>query len=367
MELVRRNRWIALSLPVALAAVAALARPAPPGVLAAARPLPVDACAQVASVGGSVAGVGASAWYRLDAMLDANGTLVGRRLTAGRGAARWTAELPPESFASGPVGGRVLVGDDDGYRSRLRTLDTARGCWSVVGTESSVIRSALFTADASGLYEHRVDRATRRDLGVWQRDAAAPDASRQILPGLDANQVLGPTFSTTLLTADDGRLAVSSCGERACRTRVLDPSTGATTMTDGTGPATGVVGGQLVASEACTGLPCPIRVIDLASGGTSNLGPAMGSAVSAPGGSGLVVLPGEQGLRVARADDPTRTVDVPASSGLAPIPRTSTSETGFEAPRDLVAVAPGGSAADPSLVRLLNPASLQITAVEVLP
>ncbi len=368
MELARRTRWIALSLPVALAAAAALARPAPPGVLAAAGPAAERACAQEASADGDSGAAAGGAWYRLDPRLDARSTLVGRVLTAGRGSARWTAELPPESFASGPVGGRVLVGDDDGQRSRLRLFDTSRGCWSVVGTEASVIRSALLTADASGLYEHRVDRATRRDLGVWQRDGRVPGDTRRVLPGLDPSPAYGPTFSTTLVLADDGRLAVSSCGERACRTRVLDPATGATSTAGGTGPAAGVVGDQLVALQACDGLPCPVRAIDLASGTASALGgPATGAAVLATDGSGLVVVPDERGLRVVRARGAAPTSDVPGTSGLAPVPRTSTSETGFEAPLGLVAVAPGGTAADPSLVRLLDPATLQITAGEVLP
>ncbi|MHB8958428.1 MAG: hypothetical protein ACYDAN_02260 [Candidatus Limnocylindrales bacterium] len=368
MELARRTRWIALSLPVAMAAAAALARPAPPGVLAAAGPVAERACAQEASADGDSGEVSGGAWYRLDPTLDARGTLVGRVLTAGRGSARWTAELPPESFASGPVGGRVLVGDDDGHRSRLRLFDTRRGCWSAVGSEASVIRSALLTADASGLYEHRVDRATRRDLGVWQRDGREPGHPRRVLPGLEPSPAYGPTFSTTLVMADDGRLTVSSCGELACRTRVLDPATGTMSTAEGTGPAAGVVGDRLVALEACDGLPCPVRAIDLASGAASALGGgAMGVAVIATGGSGLVVVPGERGLHVVRARDAARTADVPDTSGLAPVPRTSTSETGFEAPRGLVAVAPGGSAADSSLIRLLDPASLQITAGEVLP
>ncbi len=367
MELARRTRWIAYSLPVALAAVAALARPAPPGALAAAGAMPERGCALAGEANARGTLDGAPAWYRLEPLLDGTGTLVGRQLTAGRGTARWTAQLSPESFASGPVGGRVLVGDDDGHRSRLRVLDTVRGCWSVVGTEAGVIRSALLTSDAAGVYEHRVDRATRRDLGVFLREIRGSGAPRQVAAGLEADAVHGPTFSTTLLLGDDGQLAVSSCGERACRTRVVNPATGAASPIRETGPAAGVVGAQLVAPEPCEGLPCPMQVIDVASGGATSLGPVMGPAVLAPDGSGAVVLPAEAGLRVARPDDPARSAEVPGTRGLAPIARTSTSETGFEGPAGLVAVGPGGSAADPSLVRLLNPATLQITAGEVLP
>ena len=65
-----------------------------------------------------------AAWYRLDPVLDEHGSLAGQRLTVGLvgGPARHL-DLAPESFVSGPVGGVVLVGDDDGTESRLRLLD----------------------------------------------------------------------------------------------------------------------------------------------------------------------------------------------------------------------------------------------------
>ncbi|HEY5629652.1 MAG TPA: hypothetical protein VIR16_09095 [Candidatus Limnocylindrales bacterium] len=368
MELARRTRWIAYSLPIALVAVAALPRPAPPGVLAAAGMAGERACAATGEAAGHGEGAagGATAWYRLETVLDADGTLAARHLVAGRGAGRWTAELPPESFASGPVAGRLLVGDDDGHRSRLRLLDTVRGCWSAVGTEDSVIRSALLASDGH-VYEHRVDRATRRDLGVWARELASPEASRPVLGGLDADPASGPTFSTTLLLGEGGRIAVSSCGERACRTRVVDPESGAASPVVRAGPAAAIMASQLVALEPCEGLPCPMLVVNLATGATTSVGPVTGMPVSPPDASGVLVVAGDHGLRVGRTSDPLHLAEVPGTQQLAPIPRTSTSETGFEAPRGLVAVAPGGSAADPSLVRLLDPAALKITAGEVLP
>lgn len=367
MGLAQGNRWtrsLALLAPAALAAVSALARPAPPGALAAA-PLPARECLPAAT---AAAGPAGAAWYRLDPVLDPGGTLAGRQLTAGLGSARWTATLPPESFASGPVAGRVLAGDDDGQRSRLRLLDAARGCWTALGTESAVIRSAVMTADGTLVYEHRVARATRQDLGVWRRDLSRRGAAAsRVLPGLAADAAAGPTYSTTLLAGDDGRLVVSSCGERSCRTRVLDLSSGQTSAVGGTGPAVGVWGGGVVALAPCDGLPCPLERVDLASGATSRLAESSGVAVLVPGLADTVALASGTGIGVMRlgADGPP--VPVPGADGLAPLRLGSTADAGVEAPRGRVAVAPGGRMDDPSAVRFLDPATSRLSSQEVIP
>lgn len=366
MGLARRTRWMALALPVAVAVVASLARPAPPGVAAAA-PLPDRGCSPGAG-SGLAAARATHAWYRLDTLLDAGGTLAGRRLTVGRGPVRWAADLPAESFASGPVGGRVVVGDDDGVRSRLRMLDTVRGCWSPIADEAAVIRSAVLASGGERLYEHRVDRATRSDLGVWQRDlAVSPDTASRVLPGLGADAVGGPTFTTDLLVAADGRLVASSCGLRLCRTRVLEPQTGAMATVGAIGPAIGAQGGDLLALTPCTGLPCPIMAVDLRTSASRLVGDTRGPVVmAADAGTAIVVADGTS-LGVLRLGARPSRAAVGASMGLSPLSTASTAESGVEAPPGLVAVAPDGRIDDPSAVRFLDPVTLRLTAGEVLP
>jgi hypothetical protein len=314
-------------LPVALAATAALIRPAPPGAVAAG-PLPTRACPSSLDDAAGAAR-GAPAWYRLDPVLDATGTLSGQHLVVGRGGARWSEDLPPESFASGPVGGRVLVGDDDGNRSRLRAFDTAQGCWTSLGEEPSVIRSALL-ATASTVYEHRVDRVSRQDLGVWRRAIGAGAAPATLaLSGLLASAADGPTYATSLLVAEDGRLVVGACGERACRTRVLDPGSGSVATVDGIGPALAVSGQQLVARAVCDALPCPLVGVDLQTRVSRRLAASLGS-------------------------------------GLEPVPATSTADSGIETPPGELAAAPDGRVDDPADVQLID-AATQLTAGEVLP
>lgn len=365
MELGGRIRWLALALPVALAAAATLARPAPPGVMAAGSSAG-NACASGAGSGSGDAW--SPAWYRLDPLLDAGGTLAGQQLTVGRGLASWSAALPAESFASGPIGGRVLVGDDDGRRSRLRTLDTVRGCWTVIATSADVIRSAVLTSDGARVYEHRVERATRRDLGVWERVlGAAPAVTTRLLEGVTPDAEHGPTFTTSVLVADDGRVVVSSCGLRACRTRVADPASASVASVAGTGPAAGVIGDRLVALEACDGLPCALDAIDLASGTATRLDDAGGAAVVVPASPDAVVLADSGGLGVLHLGGQTADASVPGTAGLAPLPGTSTAASGVESPRGRVAVAPGGRVTDPAAVRFLDLSALQLTDDEVLP
>ena len=120
------------------------------------------------------------------------------------------------------------------------------------------MRAALVTPDGSAVVEHRVDRATRADLGVWRRplDGAAPGGC---VAGLAADARYGRTFSTELRWAPDGRLAVTACGEMRCRTRLLDMASGRSTSVGPTGPVIGVTSdGAVVAHEPCGGFPCAI-------------------------------------------------------------------------------------------------------------
>ncbi len=117
-------------------------------------------------------------WYRLDPILDAAGDLDGQLLVVGQVGRRGGFELPlrVESFASGPSGGRILVGSDDGRRSLVRIIDVDRRCAAVVHEGRELIRRAVFDAEGGGIVEFRLDRATRADLGVWSRSSGRHEA-----------------------------------------------------------------------------------------------------------------------------------------------------------------------------------------------
>ena len=292
-------RWIGTGI-VALGAVGVIAattlgagdRPwAPP---ACSRP-PGDVIAAVrAPRPVTPAGLPGEVSFRVGPLLDRAGALSGQRLAVGVGDARVTRswELPRESFADGPWGGEILVGTDDGTVSRIYALDAAAGCARTLATERDVIRRATVDPLGAAIIETRVDRVSRADLGVWRR-ALDGGPARRLLEPLAADARFGRTFSTELAWDVKGdRLAIQSCGEVACRTRIVarDGRLAAELALTDLGPLVGIDGDRLVSYGACRGLPCPIISTDLVTGARRILvadgGPAI--VVASPDGAQLV-------------------------------------------------------------------------------
>jgi hypothetical protein len=313
--------------------------------------------------GGAPPGEG-GAWYRLDPVLDATGTLAGMRLLAGGAEGPGRALiLEPEAFASGPVQGRVIAGEDDGARSVLRALDPESGCATTVATvRDAVVRSAVATADGNALYEHRVDRRTREDLGVWRRELAGWQTlgqARRVLAPLRADAAYGPTFTTGLAVAPGGDVVVSSCAELACRTRVLAPDGRVATFAP-TGPALGVVDGILVAREVCRGLPCPI-VAHERDGAQRVLVPD--ARLAALGGAtGETVVVETAGGRLRAVDVRSGAAHALDVDDVLPVGGGSLATSGASSAPGEVLLAPGGRVAGNSNVRRFLP-----TAEEVAP
>lgn len=277
-----------------------------------------EACAGLPRIGGSSPG----SWYRIDPILDA-GARAGQRLVIGRAGDRGTRtlELDAESFAAGPFGGMTLVGSDDGTRSRLSLVDVASACSWSLGDSRDVVRTAALAPDGATLFEFRVDRRTRTDLGVWQRALDGSTAASRVLPPIDADARFGRTWLTDLTWSEDGgSLAVQSCGEIACRVRVLDPADGNVRLVadPGAGDLVGLDADRLVVHGACRGLPCPLLSIDLAGDSTIVLDHAAGQAVLSRDATGRPVVVHELGagggrLRSVRLDG-TDPHDLPGDS-----------------------------------------------------
>lgn len=350
MELVRCLRFAPL---VAVAAIGISGITGPAAMVAGDPPWEPPPCP--AGAGATPTGDAATgAWFRMDPMLDAGGTLASQRLEVGTaaGAARWLL-LPPESFASGPVGGLVLTGTDDGRASRLQLVDPARACATVVGREGSVIRSAVLAPRGDAIFEHRVNRTTRADEGVWRRSVSTGRTSRVLRP-MPPDVHFGPTFVTDLRTAGGGRLVVASCGQRACRTRVLDPANGHVDRVDGTGPALGVSGGRLIARAACAGLPCPVIARDLDGTGSSVLVATAGAAALGGPGDGLLLY--EDGGGGTRTLDLRTGVRAKVARGsLLPVAGGSLATSGADAGPGALVLGPAGRIPDGRHARRLDP------------
>jgi hypothetical protein len=236
------------------------------------------------------------AWYRLDPKLDRDGGLEGQRLALGLGGSRVTRvmDLPAESFAAGPFGRIVLVGADDGVLSQLVAVDVDAACSWTVAEDSTVIRRATIDPDGLTVYEMRVDRATRADLGIWSRPLDGSLPAVRILDPIGSDERFGPTFTTEFSWDVEGArsLAVQSCGEMACRTRVLDLFTRQLRVVEDPdlGPSVGLAGDTLVSYAQCPGFPCPIAATSLTTGSRSILAEAaaVAAVVRTPDGPRLV-------------------------------------------------------------------------------
>lgn len=354
MELVRCLVGTGTLAVVAMAA--ALGATRPPVLAGVDPPWQPPPCREVPAGGDAAASGSTSAWYRLDPVLDEGGSLAGQRLTLGLiGGLTRNVDLPAESSASGPVLGSVLVSEDDGAESRLRLLDVRRGCESVLARERSVIRGALLAPDGTAAWEHRVNRGTRADEGVWRRPlGASAGAATRVLAGLPPDARFGPTFGTELSWLADGRLGVASCGERACRVRVFDPATGRSTGFEGSGPIIGVLDDIGVTLGVCTGLPCPLETVDLRTGRRAALVDGAGLAAM---GDGVLLFEAADGSVAALDLGSGRRRALAVEHGLLPVRRTSAATSGAETPAGSLLLAPDGHLDRPSDGRHLDPAT----------
>jgi hypothetical protein len=234
-------------------------------------------------------------WYRLDARLDRSGALVGQRLGLGIDGGRSSRfiDLPPESFAAGPFGRMILVGADDGATSRIEAVDPAAECSWTLAHETDVIRRA--TIDPAGVlvYEMRVDRTSRTDLGIWAQPLDGSRGAIRVLEPIGFDDRFGPTFSTEFAwDLANESLAIQSCGELACRTRILGQDGNSLHAVDepDLGTMVGIADNVLVSYGACPGLPCQIVATDITSGVRSVIADAAaGAALTAtPDGPRLV-------------------------------------------------------------------------------
>lgn len=261
------RRWkLWLGPPIALLAIAVVFGRFQPGAEAGGRttPRPAGVCAAKAPPPGALRAARGT-WWRLADRLDGAGALVGRTLFAGLGGAtRLTLELGAESMASGPVGGLVVVANDDGRFSDVRLVSAAEGCSWLVHRDDAVVRSAILDPSNGTILAHRVTRETRSDMGTWRVTGLAPDAVLERVVGPLVDQPdLGPIWATELrLDAEAGTIAVQSCSDQGCLIRVatLDRPAGVPTIVRGPelGSILGFAGDRLVTWERCAGLPCSL-------------------------------------------------------------------------------------------------------------
>jgi hypothetical protein len=296
--------------------------------------------------GDAVGTVRGAAWYRLDPILDAAGGLAGQRLIVGRVGRAGGFELPlgVEAFASGPSGGRILVGSDDGHRSVVRIVDVARRCSVTIHEGRELVRRAIFDTAGGGIIEFRLERRSRADLGVWSRPANGAKATRLVEP-LRPNERIGRIFATGLSWSGDGRrLVVTSCGEAACLARIVDRATGRVRTVDDPqiGEVIGLVGDDLIAYGGCPSLPCEIVAMDLRTGRVRDIATLAGLAtVAVVEKRGVVAFEDYTARGHVRLGplDGTERRTVPLDKGMRLVPGSDRALAAIELPAGVIAVA----------------------------
>ncbi|HEX7950040.1 MAG TPA: hypothetical protein VF494_06810 [Candidatus Limnocylindrales bacterium] len=342
----KRPRWILAGLLLAGAGgLLAAERLLPAAEAGRSSPLPgLVACAANPAFGPAAA-PRPGAFFRAEAHLDAAGTLVGRRLYVGvAGQIAATTELPAESAMTGPVDGVVVTTADDGSRSIIQLVSVA-GCATTIHATASVVRRAIADPFDGSLLLHLIDRATRADQGVWRLAAGATRPER-ILEPLPASLHFGTVWATDLvLDATGGRLAVQSCQDRACLTRILDlarPTAAAIVLRGGgQGPMLGFAGDRLVTWAACDGLPCALLAWDVsAAAPTTLVAEASAAGLTGDGRLLVAVLADGAGERAVVVDLATASIRAlhGLSPGERPVARGGIANAGLELASDQLAV-----------------------------
>lgn len=250
----------------------------------------------------------AHTWWRLADRIDAGGSLVGRRLEVGIGGSTTLAlVLDRESMASGPVGGVVTVASDDGASSAVLLVDVAAGCWWRAHTSQDVVRSAHIEVTGDRLLEHVIQRRDRADSGIWRIGFGQVSNGVLVMEPFVPRAAMGPVASTEVrLDPSGGMLAVQSCSDAACLTRIQpfdDPLAPPLTIEDPhQGEVIAFIGNALITWQWCLGLPCPIVAWNTETGAMTVLVEnVVGAAVTGDGRTLVAVTDTETG-RAFRVD-----------------------------------------------------------------
>jgi hypothetical protein len=115
-----------------------------------------------------------------------------------------------------------------------------------------------------------------------------------IAPALELDPERGPNWVTDLrLAADGGLLAVQSCTDMGCLTRVFDLRRGLVPIARFEGEQGSIIGfteDAAITWSACFGFPCPIQRWDLATGAVATVVEKAESAAVTPNGRFVVAV-----------------------------------------------------------------------------
>ena len=303
----------------------------------------------------TLADIGAGAWMRFDPTLDADGALVGQRLSIGHPRTRIRASHGPARrvVRGGAVRRLLLVGADDGAASRLFTIDVAAAAPRRSPTMADVIRRATISpAGDDRLREPRrprdPGRSRRLATAARRHRTGGARAGRRSRPDGRFGRTWSTEFTWSLEGDRAGRPVVRRDGMPDTRPRARDGGRAGPARRRPSARAARRHGRpRLVSYAACRGLPCPLLSVDADSGGQVPLTDAAGLAtLSGTGPDARVVhewtAPFGRRLRSVSPDGRV-TADLGAiPTGLRLTPDAVRSGSGTRLPPDWVLLSPDG-------------------------
>lgn len=123
------------------------------------------------------------------------------------------------SFVQGPAGGRVVIVDDYGDFSTIRSVDARTGFEKLIIFTADLVTAAAPAPDGEIVYYAKVDRATGSDLGVWLTRGMRSETKIDEAP---EGFVLDELSVWRLAVSPDGHVVAQFCfGEVRCTTHVM--------------------------------------------------------------------------------------------------------------------------------------------------
>lgn len=258
-------------------------------------------------------------WFQLDRRLSVDGASLGKTLLAGTlGTASPTTsvDLAEDSFAMPPVGGQVLVREDDGNTARLATVSTVDGSIRELLTTSDRIPAAALEPTGSS-YVYLV--APRAGGAIALRQGELSGESVLLFDAWSVPPLGFGTFQVLVSPGGDAAL-VEFCGESGCAGVYVDLVDRSVTQLDKANLGWAVyLAGSVIYHLRPDGGSGPLIELDVGSLASRTLADDVSWAqVGSAGGTMVVARVGADDASISTIDLKTRRERILLSEPLGP-------------------------------------------------
>ena len=308
--------------------------------------------------------IGPVFWYDIAAKTDDQSALVGYLLTSGQLGSKPNdpLELPTSAWASGPVGGLVLVGSDDGKQSTVQIVGPSSA--AILWTSKDIVWRGALLPDGSAILA-LLTRDKREEGGIVHvgSDGVPVQVVKRTVP-----PTFGQTWSEELfISAASDVLAVQDCAPGSCRSRFYDMTRAYALIGSSEGDfcqLIGVTSNRFAAfgADACdSGRPADVLVGPLGKGAPTVVGNGDTATFFRDGETTRLAIGGETPtgyLLKAVSLDGIDTVTIPAPAGMSLVAQAEANGSNYSLPDGWIALAPGGQLTPDGLgASIVNPST----------